>query len=360
MNNSKNTLISTHEIEQNTYNMFIDYTDKIIGKSNPFNGERYFVLSVMEQLAGLLKRPHKNDRLIIIHTQTLLRTSLSHNEYINFLTYIDPLKLNQCENKEPLSPSERIILHELMQHIYHEYLMKDDFISCCYTAMNAFIITTYCIISRGINNFVSEIDITVDIYDTVTEISLLSSKNKPKVIIVDWHGINKINDLYMLYLTQYPGLEKSSILDLVSADVIEEEYYIKDERFTIAPSLLMKQYLAIIEREVNAIIQLSNLPNTQSKHLKWYDMKNYVRKRGINIDYLPFKLHEALDDLYQFRNTSMHGETDISNDDYEILLKYKNQSFFKGLSVKKLELQDIILHPTVDEIGEYTGLRDTT
>jgi hypothetical protein len=89
-------------------------------------------------------------------------------------------------------------------------------------------------------------------------------------------------------------------------------------------------------------------------------MKNYVRKRGINIDYLPFKLHEALDDLYQFRNTSMHGETDISNDDYEILLKYKNQSFFKGLSVKKLELQDIILHPTVDEIGEYTGLRDTT
>lgn len=71
----------------------------------------------------------------------------------------------------------------------------------------------------------------------------------------------------MLYKTQYCGLSNSSILDLVSADVIEEEYYLKDERFTIAPSILMKQYLSIIEREVNDIIQLSNLENTPTKHL---------------------------------------------------------------------------------------------
>lgn len=27
-----------------------------------------------------------------------------------------------------------------------------------------------------------------------------------------------------------------------------------------------------------------------------------------------------------------------------------------GLSVKKLELKGIVIHPTVEEIGEYTGI----
>mgnify|MGYP000264334943 FL=1 len=152
------------------------------------------------------------------------------------------------------------------------------------------------------------------------------------------------------------GLTNASILDLVSADVIEEEYYLKDERFTIAPSILMKQYLSIIEREVNEIIVLSGFNPNPDQHLNWYDMKNRVRKRGIDIDYLPYKLHEALDDLYPFRNHSMHGETDITKEDYLILCKYKNQELFKGLSVKKLELTNTVLHPTVDEIAEYIGI----
>ena len=76
----------------------------------------------------------------------------------------------------------------------------------------------------------------------------------------------------MLYKTQYCGLTNASILDLVSADVIEEEYYLKDERFTIAPSILMKQYLSIIEREVNEIIVLSGFNPNPDQHLNWYDI----------------------------------------------------------------------------------------
>lgn len=52
----------------------------------------------------------------------------------------------------------------------------------------------------------------------------------------------------------------------------------------------------------------------------------------------------------------MHGETDITKDDYAILCKYKNQELFKGISVKKLQLTNTILHPTVDEIADYLGI----
>lgn len=356
MNKMKFIHISSDEIDSITHEMFFDYTDEIIGKSNPLNGERSFVLCIIEQIVALLKRDSKDDKMIITHIQTLLRASLSHNEYQNYLKFIAPAKIAQHKDLEPLSDIERYVLHELIQSNYHEYLWKSDFVSCCYTAMNAFLISAYCIISKGLNQHISTIDITVDIYDTVIDITLTLVETKPDVILVDWHSINKINDLYMLYLTQYAGLEKSSILDLVSADVIEKEYYTKDERFTIAPSILMKQYLSIIEREVNIIIQLSKLPNTENKHYNWYDMKNFVKKRGIELEYVPFRLYKALDAQYKFRNESMHGETDITNEDYEILLSYKNQNLFMGLSVKKLELKGIVIHPTVEEIGEYTGI----
>ena len=104
-------------------------------------------------------------------------------------------------------------------------------------------------------------------------IQFYESSEPTDVIIVDWHSSNKINSIYMLYKNQYSGLDKSSILDLVSADVIEEDYYYKDERFSIAPSILTKQYCAIIEHEVNEIIQLLNLPSKPQKHLMWRKMK---------------------------------------------------------------------------------------
>lgn len=193
-----------------------------------------------------------------------------------FLKYMSPsLSITQRALSLPqLTTYERKLLHELMMSNYNEYLMKSDFVKCCYSAMNAFLITAYCIVSKGIEKDISTIDITVDIYDTVQNISLTPNTDNSNFVYVDWHSINRINDLYMLYKTQYCGLTNASILDLVSADVIEEEYYLKDERFTIAPSILMKQYLSIIEREVNEIIVLSGFNPNPDQHLNWYDMKN--------------------------------------------------------------------------------------
>ena len=350
--------ISEPEISAYTKNLFMVSNQQIVGKTNPFNGERAFVLCSLEQLIGLLSFTTINDQMIIQHTKNLLRSSNGINEYQTFLNYMSPSQsiTERALSFPKLTTSERQIINELLISNYNEYLMKSDYVRCCYSAMNAFLVTAYCIITRGIDVSISDIDITVDIYDTVQNITLNTTNSPNKAIYIDWHSTNRINDLYMLYKTQYCGLTDASILDLVSADVIEEEYYLKDDRFTIAPSILMKQYLSIIEREVNEIIQLSGLENIPKKHLNWYDMKNLVRKRGINIDFLPYKLYEPLDELYQFRNSSMHGETDISKEDYEILCKYKNQELFKGLSIKKLQLSNTILHPTVDEIANFIGL----
>lgn len=130
-----------------------------------------------------------------------------------------PLVIKQAMALPQLTTSERKIIYELLSCNYNEYLMKNDNVSCCYSAMKAFSITAYCIIAKGFSENISNIDITVDIYDTVQCISLKINTIDSDSIIIDWHSTNKINDLYMLYKTQYCGLSNSSILDLVSADV---------------------------------------------------------------------------------------------------------------------------------------------
>ena len=316
--------INENEILKYTQSIYKISSSQVIGKTNPFNGERAFVLCSLEQLIGLLSFSVKNDKMIIQHTRNLIRASNNIEEYKTFLNYMYPsLAITQRALSLPqLTIYERKLLHELFISNFNEYLMKDNYVSCCYSAMKAFLLTAYCIVSKGIEKDISKIDIMVDIYDTVQSILLTINTDTTQHIYVDWHSTNRINDLYMLYKTQYCGLTSASILDLVSADVIEEEYYLKDERFTIAPSILMKQYLSIIEREINEIIVLAGF--NSNKHLNWYDMKNRVRKKGIDIEYLPYRLYEMLDDLYRFRNHSMHGDTDITKEDYEVLCKYKN------------------------------------
>lgn len=148
---------------------------------------------------------------------------------------------------------------------------------------------------------------------------------------------------------------KSSILDLVSADVIEEDYYYKDERFSIAPSILTKQYCAIIEYEVNEIIQLLNLPNKPQNHLMWRKMKDYIKDNNIDLDATTFSLSDALEDLYDLRNKGAHGDV-ITKKEYKIISQYKNLGLFDGISIKKLQLLNGKISPTIDEISKYMGL----
>lgn len=208
-------IIDEEEINGYITNMFFDYTDVIMGRNSPLDGEKAFVLCILEQIAGLLARSTKDDNMIIRHTNNLLcvanESMLEYHDYLNLFAPNDNLRQKAIQSPR-LTRSERKILRELMESNRNEYLMKSDYQECCYSAMIAFVYSAYCIIKKGVEVDIEKIDITADIYDTLQLVKMQQSTKDNNIIVV-WHSTNKINNLYMLYKTQYCGLSDSSILD---------------------------------------------------------------------------------------------------------------------------------------------------
>lgn len=106
--------ISEPEISAYTKNLFTVSNQQIIGKTNPFNGERAFVLCSLEQLIGLLSFTTINDQMIIQHTKNLLRSSNGINEYQTFLNYMSPSQsiTERALSFPKLTTSERQIIND--------------------------------------------------------------------------------------------------------------------------------------------------------------------------------------------------------------------------------------------------------
>lgn len=349
-------VITDSEIREIMKDAFSVSGNQIYGKHGCFNGEKDFVLCEIEQIMGLLEQDKIDDEKVIIYTKDLYCMSKENNNvYEKFLKAIS-FDAEDYENgvngstRNLLSTQERRILDEMAGSNYFEYLMKGEYQSCCYSAMKVFLITMYCLLQKNIQFHIYKIEMIVDIDDSLIAINVFEGEEDTIPIIVDWHSTNKINSIYMLYKTQYMGLEKETILDLVSADVIEEDYYLQDERFTIAPSLLVKQYCAIIEHEINALIQLLNYSDKPNGHLMWGNMKAYVKQHQIKISCITEDLDDILTDLHPLRNKAMHGEV-ISSEEYKIVQKYK-VSLFTGISQEKLMLKNKKIGPSIEEIGK--------
>lgn len=329
-------IITYQEIKKLIGNVYSDDGVQIICKHDPFMGEKSFALCMIGNILALLDREVVNDKFLIHYFQGLLALSNTESQhYENFLDEFasnDEIKENALKG-EKLTVQDKRVLEEIFQSNLGEYTAKSDYQKCCYSAMRAFSIAAYCILLKDISFHVGSIDIIADIDDEVQRINIDKTDEKDDIIIVEWHSTNKINNIYMLYRYRYPGLDDASVLDLVAADVIEEDYYFKDERFPIAPSILVRQYCAIIEHEVNEIIQLTNLDNVPSKHLMWYNMKEYVRDNNIELDYETFELNDLLDDLYHLRNKASHGEI-ITKEEYNVVFHYKQYGLFDALSKK--------------------------
>lgn len=351
-------IITYNEIQEIIKGSYIDDGEEILVKHSIYKGEREFALVLIERCMGLLSKEPVNDKFIVQYLQGLLSLTNPKNKhyelFLNAFVSEESVKEKALDG-EKLSLSDIVVIKELMQMNMSEYTMKGEYQSCCYTAMFAFFKTVYCILEKKVGFYIKHIDMIADLDDELESIQLYESSEPTDVIIVDWHSSNKINSIYMLYKNQYSGLDNSSILDLVAADVIEEDYYYKDERFSIAPSILTKQYCAIIEHEVNEIIQLWNLPNKPQKHLMWYEMKKYIKINNIDLEATDFSLLKVLEDLYDLRNKGAHGGV-ITKDEYKIISKYKNLGLFDGISIEKLRLKNGKISPTIDELKKYMGL----
>lgn len=71
----ENIIIEENEISQYTQKLFSISSSQIVGKTNPFKGERAFILCSLEQIIGLLSLANKDDKMIIQHTKNLLHAS---------------------------------------------------------------------------------------------------------------------------------------------------------------------------------------------------------------------------------------------------------------------------------------------
>lgn len=351
-------IIPFQEIQELTKGCYIDDGDEILVKHSVFEGEKAFALVLIEKCIGLLSRNSINDKFIVQYLQGLL--ALTNKENKHYESYLEafvgnPELRTMALQKEKLSTQDCKVIKELIGSNLAEYTMKGEYQSCCYSAMTAFFITAYCILIKDISFNIGHIDMIADLDDDLDSINIYESKEEHDIIIVDWHSTNKINSMYMLYKNQYAGMDKESILDLVAADVIEEDYYFKDERFSIAPSILVKQYCSIIEHEVNEIIQLLNLPDKPDRHLMWKNMKNYIKDNNIDLEATSYELQDVLEDLHGLRNKAAHGEV-ITKEEYAVVSNYKNLGLFAGLSIEKLKLKQGKISPTIEELEEYMGL----
>lgn len=349
-------IITDLEIEERCKELYWEDWE-IVTKHGCDGGEKEFAMCMIETILALLDKEKINDEFIIQYLKGLISLSKYNSDEYKLCLEIKGFDEESKENAlkgQRLSKYERRLLSEMMKSNLAEYMMKGNYQNCCYSAMKVFMLTTYCILCNNINSYIEAIDMIIDLDDELERINVYFSDSETNNIYVNWVSKNKINDIYMLYKTQYLGLDNDSILELVSADVIEEEYYYKDERFTIAPSILVKQYCSIVEHEVNEIIQLMDLPDKPKKHLMWRNMKEYVKDHNINLESVSFELSDMLEEWCGLRNKSSHGEI-ITKKQYKTISKYKNQGVFDGISQKKIDLKGIQVTPSIEDIGKYMG-----
>lgn len=352
-------IITDNEIEERCKGLYWEDWE-IVTRHGCDGGEKEFAMCMIETILALLDREEINDNYIIQYLSGLISLSKDDSDEYELCLRVkgfDEDTKKKALKGQRLSRYERKLLAETMRSNLGEYLMKGNYQNCCYSAMKVFLITTYCILCNNIKSYIRAIDMIVDLDDKLERINVYFSDSEINNIYINWESRNKINDMYTLYKTQYPGLDESSVLELVSADVIEEDYYYKDERFSIAPSILVKQYCSIVEHEVNQIIQLTNLHHKPKHHLMWKNMKSFVKIRKIKLEGALFDLNDLLDEWYDLRNKSAHGE-EITKVDYEIISKYKSLGLFESISEKKIGLKGIQMSPTIDEIAEYMGIDD--
>lgn len=329
----------------------MDSKSGIIPRHNYITGLRNYVFATLEQLIGYLSRPSINDDMIKFLCSSLYTVAQRGPErYLevirevlgvsNMEERIEDIikKVNESFQDNVLTPPEALVLSEIATMNYNEYLIKSDYQRCDYGAMLTLSKLAYQIILQGLDKFIRSIDVFVDTDGVLASWQFDYSEEKTENIWIEWIPLDKIDHYYSIYHTTCGGLSDNSMWDLASADSVDEQFEDNDSRKTVSYNMPFKQYCGVIEQEINEIIQLSDIKNKPTKHLMWYEMKEFVRENKIQFIEGTFSFNKMLQDLYWPRNLSSHGEK-ITKEQYDKLKYYKNRQLFEFISWTKLQLK---------------------
>lgn len=343
------------------YNSIQSKTEDCIFKTKHgiFTGEKDFALCILETMLTNLKKKTVDDIKLINNAKILnsLIVDTNHNFYITIINHCSPNKIIKKYGLSTLKSKDTLLTQDNKRHlkaistlIIFDYLTLGNYERVDYPALNLIILTVYTLLVLNLNIKYNFVSMNVDIYDKFENIIIKELDEDESIwenLIIDLDYENQVYASYSSYRNSLLGLKDTSVAEITSAILMENEFY-EDERFTASYGMLAKQYCSIIETEVNDLIQILNLPNKPTSHLMWNSMKKYIKDNNINLIDSNLKLYNILDELHDIRNRSAHGEI-ITREDYEILKTYITDLFIQ-LSNTKLVAQNKIIHPTIMEL----------
>ncbi|NNU78483.1 hypothetical protein [Clostridium estertheticum] len=357
-------MITWEPINKKIDGIYLDSNNMIVPRHNYLTGSKNYALATLEQLIGHLSRKNINDNMVrFLSTSLLELTEKGESRYYEVIKEVFDMigsyeeksddvieKVKVKFSKNTLTLPENVVLNEISSMNYNEYLFKSDYEKCDYAAMKTLSMLAYEIILQGLQKYIDSVEIFVATNGDISSWEYSYSDDQSEHIWFKWTSLDKIDYYYYsIYEVHCCGLKEDSMLDLASADAVEEQFTTGHNRI-LSYNMLAKQYCGVIEQEINEIIQLVDSRNKPTKHLMWYEMMMYVRKHNIELISGLFTLNEMLQNLYETRNLSSHGEK-ISKENYDKIKYYKGHQLFELLSWTKLELKGEIIEPSVDSIS---------
>lgn len=340
---------------------YLDNKLGIIPRHNYITGLKNYVLATLEQLIGNLSRSNINDDMIKFLCSSLYIVAQRGNErYFEVIREvyevtdieenIEDIIIKVKENYQDniLTEPEIIVLSEIATMNYNEYLMKSDYQRCDYSAMLTLTRLAHQIILQSLDRYINTIDVFVDTDGLLSSWNYDYSEKKNESIWIEWIALDKVDYYYSIYHTNCGGLSNDSMWDLASADSVAEQFEDNTGRKIVSYNMPFKQYCGVIEQEINAIIQLSDIKDKPTKHLMWYEMKKFVKENEIHFIEGTFSFNKMLQDLYWPRNLSSHGEK-ITKEQYDKLKYYKDRQIFEFISWTKLQLIGKKFEPVLSE-----------
>lgn len=353
--------------------LYEEKNNYIIPKHNYITGERNLCFAFLEMMIGNIE-VLKNVNAIEYFLDDLLR--LLNDNGLDYLDLVENLlrnlmgltsqEINEAKdviNKnfsdQRLSKYERQFMLNIIRSLKADFMFKGDFENLDYDAIKVYLHLAYRLLDEQIEQYISDITLYVGMNGILEKYEYVLTEDYNENIMVDWMPQATIDHYYSIYKAKYKGLRDSSILELAYLQTKEDALKNSRDRMPTYRSLT-NEYFGIIEQEINEIINLTGLRNS-TKHLMWWDMKEFVKDNNIDLvstgnllnsanlgiqnsettelenKAVDNVLYSILENLRVERNDASHGE-ELEREDFEKILELKNNQFFEFISWTKLEL----------------------